>query len=235
MDIIQKLSIVGLMTLIVYFIMVNILDRVNSKKHMMPTGGNIKSYLPSGVPEGEPNRDRDEEEARRHPMPNQGIIDTFNGEQIGQTDQVNMTDKGAHMEQIGQTEQTDSPYISNRVSTDMTDKGAAACKGTAIDIQSPYGVDNVTTLAIYDPNLKGVAPSNQDLYEKKVDFGSEITNISQFYCNNPEIFQKTMTYVPDVTKWNDMGKQMYDDQMYRKHQGPITASNFEHTLGTQLL
>ena len=55
--------------------------------------------------------------------------------------------------------------------------------------------------------------SNEDLFEKTANFGSDITNISQFYKNNPELFNRvTYTTAPDAVSWDHQS-----DKMHREH------------------
>ena len=55
--------------------------------------------------------------------------------------------------------------------------------------------------------------SNEDLFEKTANFGSDITNISQFYKNNPELFNRvTYTTAPDAVAWDHQS-----DKMHREH------------------
>ena len=85
---------------------------------------------------------------------------------------------------------------------------------------------NLTGKSVFNPDTKGIVPSNHDLFEKKADFGSDVTNINQFYQNNPDVFNKTMARVSDVTGWNNKGNDMY--QKILNSNNMVHPSNFEH-------
>lgn len=69
---------------------------------------------------------------------------------------------------------------------------------------------------------------NQDIYEKQADFGSDVTNINQFYKNNPEVFSKILgqTAVTNVADWERQSKELFDSAQSAPA-GPIQAANFE--------
>ena len=82
--------------------------------------------------------------------------------------------------------------------------------------------------AIYTPTSTGILPQNQDIFEKQADFGSDVTNITQFYKNNPEVFSRIINQnqVTNVADWEVKSKQMYS-AVEQSQVGPIQAANFE--------
>jgi hypothetical protein len=85
--------------------------------------------------------------------------------------------------------------------------------------------------SVFNPHAVGVLPQNQDIFEKQADFGSDVTNIRQFYQNNPEVFSKILngqnqTQVTNVADWEQQSKAMFQS-IQQKSVGPIQASNFE--------
>lgn len=102
---------------------------------------------------------------------------------------------------------------------------------TTVGLPVGEGVSpNTTTLSVYNENATGILPVNHDLFEKPANFGSDVTNISQFYRNNPELFHKDTTkanvYVPNVTEWDAKGKELFTQQQ-NLVQGPINPYNYE--------
>jgi len=71
--------------------------------------------------------------------------------------------------------------------------------------------------AIYDPTRErthSVDPANNAIYEKEAEFGSEQTNISQFFATNPGVFlnnERHNAYVPDTSVWSQQGSNLYTD------------------------
>jgi len=104
---------------------------------------------------------------------------------------------GNRFDQIGQVGQVDQHLISNKIKPDTL------CDNT-LDV-IPTG----SPPSWIDRNLSGTpfhaeqgtaipAESNHDIYEKTADFGSDVTNINQFYKNNPELFNRiTNTLTPE--------------------------------------
>jgi hypothetical protein len=85
--------------------------------------------------------------------------------------------------------------------------------------------------SVFNPHAIGVLPQNQDIFEKQADFGSDVTNIRQFYQNNPEVFSKILgsqnqTQVTNVADWEHQSKEMFQS-IQQKSAGPIQAANFE--------
>lgn len=89
------------------------------------------------------------------------------------------------------------------------------------------GGENVTQLSVYDENQKGVLPSNHNPSETPVDFNPGITDVSQFYRNNPEVFDRTMTSISDVDGWNKQSQEMYSKLVNQPNNQEINPWNFE--------
>jgi hypothetical protein len=85
--------------------------------------------------------------------------------------------------------------------------------------------------AIFSPNTEGILAMNQDIYEKQADFGSDVTNIKQFYKNNPEVFSKILGQkaVTNVADWEQQSKELFATAQ-ATNSGPIQAANFESGL-----
>jgi hypothetical protein len=84
------------------------------------------------------------------------------------------------------------------------------------------------TSSIFNPNATGILPQNQDIFDKQADFGSDVTNINQFYKNNPEVFNKILgpNQVTNVSDWEQKSKELSNSAM-QASSGPIQAANFE--------
>ena len=82
--------------------------------------------------------------------------------------------------------------------------------------------------AIFSPNAEGIVAMNQDIYEKQADFASDVTNIKQFYKNNPEVFSKILGQkaVTNVADWEQQSKELFATAQ-AANSGPIQAANFE--------
>lgn len=106
--------------------------------------------------------------------------------------------------------------------------------GSLMDTQGSRGAyggshSNERSSAIYDPNVTGVLPSNQEIREERnASFGSEYTNLNLFYQQNPEIFRKTNVYVPNAADWEMDSKQL-ETQMKQTGggEGIIMGYNYE--------
>lgn len=106
---------------------------------------------------------------------------------------------------------------------------ARTTTGEAIgDMYTP----NTTTLSVYNENEQGILPQNHDLFEKPANFASDVTNISQFYNNNPELFHRSQNavHVPNAADWDERAKGLFAEQA-NQVQGPINAYNFESGAG----
>ncbi len=95
------------------------------------------------------------------------------------------------------------------------------------EVLSTSAADHPGT-SVFNPHATGVLPQNQDIFEKQADFGSDVTNIRQFYQNNPEVFGKILgqNQVTNVADWERQSKELYQSAQ-QPHTGPIQAANFE--------
>ena len=79
--------------------------------------------------------------------------------------------------------------------------------------------DHLIQQAVYDPKSDyPVAAANQDVYEKDADFGTEQTNIGQYFSSNPGAFmndERHNAYVPDTNVWDKQGEQMFQKEAAR--------------------
>jgi hypothetical protein len=82
--------------------------------------------------------------------------------------------------------------------------------------------------AIWNPEATGIYAQNQDMFDKPVNFGSDVTNIKQFYTNNPEVFGKIIgkSEVTNVADWDRQSKEMFTAAQ-TSSSGPIQAANFQ--------
>jgi len=187
MDLIQKVATMALLTMLAYFVMVNILEKMgmSPSPDLVQSDGNIES---------------------------------------GEAVQVHAP--------VG-TAPVASPaaFISNKLDVDTgagfgvnTDVGVT---WNTIGEQAPGGRENLTQLSVWNGDAKGVLPVNHDLFEKPVNFGSDITNINQFYRNNPEIFERSMTTAPDGAGWHTQSQEMFNSLANEAPNGQINAYNFE--------
>lgn len=87
--------------------------------------------------------------------------------------------------------------------------------------------------AIWNPEATGIYAQNQDMFDKPVNFGSDVTNIKQFYTNNPEVFGKIIgkSEVTNVADWDRQSKEMFTAAQ-TSSAGPIQAANFEDNFST---
>lgn len=92
---------------------------------------------------------------------------------------------------------------------------------------APPGGENLTQLAVFNEHANGVLPQNHDLFEKPANFGSDVTNINQFYRNNPDIFERSMTTAPDAAEWYSQSQEMFNQLTHEAPNAQINAWNFE--------
>ena len=192
MDIIQQAATMALLTLVVYFVMVNIVDRGQA----IQTTGNAQEAITNASSTFK----KTAEHVARGIRSELGISNRLNVE------------------------------ANNSVPIEGINTTVGVHSRTTVGEPVHNGENNLTALSVYDEQAKGVLPVNHDLFEKPSDFGSDITNISQFYRNNPDLFDKSMNggaYVPDVTQWNTQGKELYDNMSQHTHQGPVQGYNYK--------
>jgi len=106
-----------------------------------------------------------------------------------------------------------------------TDTGEPITNTIVQTVQQPFTKTVVS--AVYNSDTQGILPNNHKVYEKDADFTSDITNINQFYINNPELFNKGSSYTPDVAGWEQKSKDMVNN-ILQTGAGYINPSNFEH-------
>lgn len=113
-------------------------------------------------------------------------------------------------------------------------------KHTRTTVGGPVGEGavNTTTLSVFNENATGVLPQNHDLFEKPADFGSDVTNVNQFYRNNPELFHRQSetgtAYVPNPSDWDAQAKAMFSIKE-NEAPAPVQAFNYEQGPNTPLL
>jgi hypothetical protein len=95
------------------------------------------------------------------------------------------------------------------------------------EVLSTSAADHPGT-SVFNPHATGILPQNQDIFDKQADFGSDVTNIRQFYKSNPEVFDKILgqNQVTNVADWERQSKELYQSAQ-QPHSGPIEAANFE--------
>lgn len=179
MDLIQKLSLMALLTMVVYFILVNIID-IYSQSALTTAG--VVSPLAHAV----------------------GVI---TGSPVDQSNIAGV--------QLG-----DEPF-NGKINTALGFHHRTL--NTALEGVVPADSGLPKAMSVYNPNADGVLPSNHSKFETSADFVSDVTNINQFYRNNPEVFKKTSVYVPDATVW---GEQSHNLQLDRAHEGPVSGYNY---------
>lgn len=91
------------------------------------------------------------------------------------------------------------------------------------------GPANITTLAVFDKDAKGVLPQNHDLFEKPAQFGSDVTNINQFYNLNPDVFHRTIGSpgIQTTSDWENQGNSMWRDVKFDNNCDGIQPANFD--------
>jgi len=180
MDLIQKIASMALLTMLAYFVMVNILEKMDTKSDYVSADGDIARELFTSETEA----------------------------------------SGACGAKAG------ADFISNKLTGELnTDVGAPTWN--TIGEQAPAGGENTTQLSVYNDKATGVLPVNHDLFEKPANFGSDITNINQFYRNNPEVFERSMTTAPDAAGWYTQSQEMFSNLVNETPNGQINAYNFE--------
>ena len=100
---------------------------------------------------------------------------------------------------------------------------------TVLGPVAPAGGENVTQLSVYNEHQTGVLPVNHNPQETPANFESVtgITNISQFYRNNPEVFDRTMTSVADADGWHKQSQAMFSQLANQPPNQEINPWNFE--------
>jgi hypothetical protein len=191
MDLFQSLATVILLTLVIYFIMVNLDGRMRVIKSV----GDIKQVLSTTTA---PERSQTAPE-RSQTAPERASTALITNQ---------LPPGGPKLLREGLNVAFD-PHNIDRMEPTVNDG---------------YG-PNLTTSAVFNPEAQGIVPVNHDLFERRADFGSDLTNINQFYRNNPEIFHKSQINVPDVASWNAMSDQMHQSHVLAPTEPAISAAN----------
>ena len=180
MDIIQKVAIIILCSMIIYAVVINI-----TKKNAIKTPGNITPVI--------------------HPQ-NQNVSPSL-----------------SHV--------TPGPSVSSMPSmSSMHSEPSVSSAPSVPDASTHRGS------SIFNPNATGVLPLNQDIFDKPVEFGSDVTNVKQFYKNNPDVLGKILgnNTITNVSDWEQQSKEMHKALEQSGSGGPIQAYNSENTLGSIL-
>jgi hypothetical protein len=94
--------------------------------------------------------------------------------------------------------------------------------------RKPFDTKDLAS-AQFNADATGVLPLNHERFsESGANFTSDITNINQFYKNNPELFHKSQTYVPNVSEWDQKGQELVNKLLQTGGSAIIQPSNFEH-------
>jgi hypothetical protein len=220
MDLIQSAATLALLALLTYFVIVNV-DSSRKFKPLRSVGdvqeaeqklmelqnAQEEALAPQSQSESEPFASNSEMITNRIDLDsNKAIISTGITEQLIQ-DKIELSVQSPHARNVL------GGHSGSCLST--TEKGKCT--------------DNAQIHSVFNKLAKGILPSNHDIFDKTADFGSDVTNINQFYKNNPDIFEKSHINVPNVTEWSDQGKQLYNAVANSK-QGPINAYNFEQSV-----
>jgi len=128
------------------------------------------------------------------------------------------------------SEQTYQP-VATKHQEETPGPSASASQGqSVVSNQLPEVIDASVHngSSVFNPNSIGILPQNQDIFEKQANFGSDVTNIKQFYQNNPEVFSKILgtNTVTNVADWERKSKEMFQS-VQQNSSGPIQAANFE--------
>jgi hypothetical protein len=186
MDIIQSLSLIALLSMLIYLVFVNIFATKT-----VQTSGSVIDLLPTP------------------------------GADVAPVASVTATATAAPVTA------TPCPFpMPGAVSSRLPESGPDASVHPQSSIFSSTSTASSTS---------GINAQNQDIYEKQADFGSDVTNIKQFYKNNPEVFSKILCppTVTNVADWERQSKELYDSAQSAPS-GPIQAANFESNFMSSL-
>jgi hypothetical protein len=195
MDIIQSLSLIALLSMLIYLVFVNIFATKT-----VQTSGSVIDLLPTPAADG-----------------------------VRETS-ANVTTAPA-VTVTAAPSPAPCPFpmpgaLSSRLSNKLPESGPDASVHPQSSIFSSTSTASSTS---------GINAQNQDIYEKQADFGSDVTNIKQFYKNNPEVFSKILCppTVTNVADWERQSKELYDSAQSAPS-GPIQAANFESNFMSSL-
>ena len=127
------------------------------------------------------------------------------------------------------------PPITNHLSLECPNLAVGRHRRTTVGEPVPNSEPNVTTLSVFNANAKGVLPQNHMLFDAPANFGSDVTNISQFYKLNPEMLQRTIGSpgIQSVADWESQANQMVNN--IDLGSGPLKPANFEDMPATTVL
>ena len=127
------------------------------------------------------------------------------------------------------------PPITNHISLECPNLAVGRHRRTTVGDPVPNSEPNVTTLSVFNPTAKGVLPQNHMLFDAPANFGSDVTNISQFYKLNPEMLQRTIGSpgIKSVADWESQANQMVNK--IDLGSGPLQPANFESMPETSVL
>jgi hypothetical protein len=180
MDILKSLSIIGLLTMVIYFIMVNLWDN-----HAVPTQNVITAVENPSGPLG---------------VTGEGII--------------------SNKLQINPEQSKSKSICSNFLPPNSL---PSAPSWVDRNLQGePYHAVTV----VGDP-----IESNASLFDRTADFGSDVTNINQFYKNNPELFNR-VTNVNISPTWDNQKTQLLSAETIKNH--TVEGYNYEQSYASPL-
>ena len=197
MDIIQTISLLVLLSMVVYFILVNIF-----KVNAVHTPGVIKMHPMQPMQPNHENHYVTKEHLQNPSHISQDSHDHHAHESSSSSDHI-------------------SNNLPQHIQFHQQMKYPTPAK-IELDASTEPGS------AIWNPEATGIYAQNQDMFDKPVNFGSDVTNIKQFYTNNPEVFGKIIgkSEVTNVADWDRQSKEMFTAAQ-TSSAGPIQAANFE--------
>jgi hypothetical protein len=225
MDLIQSAATLALLALLTYFVMVNV--DPSRKFKPLRSVGDVQEAEQKLM---ELQNTQVQEEVAKHQLP-QSQSEPFSSNSEMITNRIDL-DANKAIPSTGITEQAlvqDKPELSVQTPHARNVLGGHSGSCLSTTENGKCNTDDTQIHSVFNKQAKGILPSNHDIFDKPADFGSDVTNINQFYKNNPDIFEKSHINVPNVTEWSDQGKQLYNAVANSK-QGPINAYNFEQSV-----
>ena len=228
MDLIQSAATLALLALLIYFVMVNV-DPSRKIKPLRSAGDVQEAEQKLIELQNAQVQEKTKAVQQQAPSEPQGEPFASNSDMI--TNRIDLDSNKA----IPSTGITEQAFIHDNPGTNVESPHARIVLGgnsgacLSSTEKGKCNTDDTQIHSVYNKQAKGVLPSNHDIFDKPADFGSDVTNINQFYKNNPDIFEKSHINVPNVTEWSDQGKQLYNAVANSK-QGPINAYNFEQSV-----
>jgi hypothetical protein len=112
---------------------------------------------------------------------------------------------------------------------DVSNPELRESKGSPKGSVPPGGFQTSPASAMFNPDANGILPYNHDKFEQKAEFQSDVTNMNQFYKNNPELFEK---HKMDLS-WSDQSNAMHQSHV-NSQSAWIGPSNQDVTIGSPL-